>query len=275
MKTRILQGDCRSVLPRLPAASFDCVVTDPPWPGVPRDYGRWTEPEWHDLMDGVVPECRRLLRPGGSAVFVLGPTAAAPGRMRPWAWDFLAKWARRWNVVQDAYWLVTNAPPRGKANYRGLLRESIRLCVWLGAPDCHRNQDAALWDEAAETRRLHDLAARAARTGTPSLRTAGLALFDPARRRSGVKPLNCFPAPVCREGTGHPSPTPLALARWWVRYLCPTGGAVLDPFAGCGTVPLAAGLEGCSAVGVERDARYVARARARLAVQRGGDRCAA
>src|SRR5215469_15171373 len=38
MKTRILQGDCRTILPTLPANSVHCVVTSPPYYGL-RDYG--------------------------------------------------------------------------------------------------------------------------------------------------------------------------------------------------------------------------------------------
>ena len=35
---RVLTGDCRAILPTLPAASVHCVVTSPPYWGL-RDYG--------------------------------------------------------------------------------------------------------------------------------------------------------------------------------------------------------------------------------------------
>ena len=41
MSVRILEGDCREVLPTLPAASVHCVVTSPPYWGL-RDYGTAT-----------------------------------------------------------------------------------------------------------------------------------------------------------------------------------------------------------------------------------------
>ncbi len=64
----------------------------------------------------------------------------------------------------------------------------------------------------------------------------------------------------------HPTVKPLAL----MEYLCkltstPTGGLVLDPFAGSGTTLLAAYNTGCDYIGIERDPDYVKIIKARLA----------
>jgi site-specific DNA-methyltransferase (adenine-specific) len=54
-----------------------------------------------------------------------------------------------------------------------------------------------------------------------------------------------------------------------MRYLCrlvtPPGGIVLDPFTGSGSTGKAAVLEGFEFIGIEREAEYVALARARIA----------
>lgn len=84
MTCTILEGDCREVLPTLPSASVDCVITDPPYPHIRRSYGYWTEAEWFDLMRAVVPQCMRVLKPTGSAVFILQPNSERVGRMRLW-----------------------------------------------------------------------------------------------------------------------------------------------------------------------------------------------
>ena len=39
---------------------------------------------------------------------------------------------------------------------------------------------------------------------------------------------------------GHGAGTPIKLVDWWMRYICPPGGAVLDLFIGSGTSALAA-----------------------------------
>ncbi len=43
---RIIHGDCLDVLPDFADASFDAVITDPPYPEISRDYGRMTEADW-------------------------------------------------------------------------------------------------------------------------------------------------------------------------------------------------------------------------------------
>jgi site-specific DNA-methyltransferase (adenine-specific) len=63
----------------------------------------------------------------------------------------------------------------------------------------------------------------------------------------------------------HPTVKPLELMRWLTRLGCPTGGRVLDPFAGSGSSGVAALREGRQFVGIEREPRYAEIARARLA----------
>jgi hypothetical protein len=59
------------------------------------------------------------------------------------------------------------------------------------------------------------------------------------------------------EGNHHPTVKPLALLRYLSRLTkTPTGGVVLDPFAGSGTTIAAALLEGRDAIGIELDAEY-------------------
>lgn len=69
----LFAGDCVDAMRGLPDASIDAVITDPPYAEVSRDYGRFTEESWRELMGGVVREVRRVLKPTGSAMFVLQP----------------------------------------------------------------------------------------------------------------------------------------------------------------------------------------------------------
>ena len=76
-------GDCVDWLRTLPDASVDAVITDPPYPEIDRPYGRLTESEWWSLIvEGVIPEVRRILKPTGSAVFILQPNSRKVGSMR-------------------------------------------------------------------------------------------------------------------------------------------------------------------------------------------------
>jgi DNA modification methylase len=62
----------------------------------------------------------------------------------------------------------------------------------------------------------------------------------------------------------HPTVKPIDLMRWLVRLITPPGGLVLDPFAGSGTTGAAAVLEDRLFLGVEREAKYVDIACARI-----------
>jgi site-specific DNA-methyltransferase (adenine-specific) len=62
----------------------------------------------------------------------------------------------------------------------------------------------------------------------------------------------------------HPTVKPIELMRWLVRLVTPSGGLVLDPFAGSGSTGAAAVLEGARFIGIEREAAYVPIARARI-----------
>lgn len=43
MTAELLLGDCTAILPTLESGSVDCVITDPPYPMIRREYGVWTE----------------------------------------------------------------------------------------------------------------------------------------------------------------------------------------------------------------------------------------
>jgi DNA modification methylase len=265
-------GDCRDVLPMLPDASFDACICDPPYPCIKRPYGMLTEAEWHDLMRDMVPEVRRVLKPRGSAVFILQPYSERVGRMRPWLWEFLVWLWREWNVVQDVYWWNHETLPSRGATHHGLCRPSVKTCVWAGPEDCHRDQGAVLWEESVRNKAMR-LKSRAVR-GSPSGRTVdNRRMGDAALKRGGVTPFNLLPLGGCNRwedgggAHGHGASTPLALCDWWIRYLVPLGGAVLDPFCGSGTVGVAALRRGCTFVGVEKEPAYVEIARKRLTTE--------
>ena len=82
---------------------------------------------------------------------------------------------------------------------------------------------------------------------------------DDGERRNDhtpAKPVRC----------DHPTVKPLALMRWLVRLTkTPTGGLVLDPFAGSGTTLCACALEGRPFLACDADEHYVEIANARVA----------
>jgi site-specific DNA-methyltransferase (adenine-specific) len=72
------------------------------------------------------------------------------------------------------------------------------------------------------------------------------------------------------RGNHHPTVKPTDLMRYLCRLVTPPGGVVLDPFTGSGSTGKAATLEGFRFIGIEREAEYVAIAKARIAAVSGG-----
>jgi hypothetical protein len=274
MDYRLICGDCRDVLPTLSDASADAIICDPPYPHINRPYGMMTEAEWHAMMKVVVPECRRVLKPTGSAVFILQPNSRKVGSMRLWLWEFIVWAGREWNLVQNAYWWNICAMVTGGAGPKGMLRDSLKYCVWLGDPDCYRDQGSVLWEESVKSR-VNAMSARCNRARPSGWRGTAKPKFDSPRRyeaagrRGGVTPFNVLPmgnGDGNSEGGafGHVAATPIAVADWWVRYISPPDGVVLDPFCGVGSVGLAALKLGRSFIGIDKMPEYVEIARRRL-----------
>jgi DNA modification methylase len=267
---RIIHGDAVEVMRTLPDASIDAIISDPPYPEIDRSYGRLTEAQWHELMRGVVAESRRVLKPHGSAVFILQPNYERIGSTRLWLWEFMVWAGRGWNLIEDAYWWNSSSLPNaGCERENGLLRRSVKPCVWLGPEDCYRDQTAVLWGETewnadARTRRRAGRENYSSGNGRDRNR-----IGHASAERGGVTPFNLIPIAANGNpddrGHDHPARTPGEVADWWVRYITKPGDTVLDPFAGSGTMPLAAQARGRNAIGIEKEAKYVEIARRRIA----------
>jgi DNA modification methylase len=89
MQSKLLQGDCRSVMPTLDADSVNCIVTSPPYYGL-RDYGcvgqigmEATPDDYVKQLVAVFREARRALRNDGTLWLNLGDSYNAhPGQRK-------------------------------------------------------------------------------------------------------------------------------------------------------------------------------------------------
>jgi hypothetical protein len=264
-------GECLAWMRTLPAESVDAIVSDLPYAEIDRDYGRMTEAAWEEFAHAIVRESLRVLKPRGSAVYIVQPNSERVGRMRAWCFRFLAWCADdlvretggRVGIVQDAWWWNTTAPPTVHCQRtRGLMRPSVKPCVWVGAEDCYRSQDEVLWSESEG-----NAAARVAGRvliGLPSGQTMDQKrCANTALERGGVTPFNLIPIANANStesagASGHGAGTPYDLAAWWVRYLCPKGGVVCDPCGGTMTMGLAAVRQGRRFLGCEKEAHHFA-----------------
>lgn len=248
----------QQMMPLLPEKSFDAAMFDPPYPGIKRDYGEWDQDVWMGEFPKLILDHRRLLKPSGSLAVVLQPTQEVMGRVGPWIYGTLYQLACAWNIVQDAYWLNYICLPSAGATRHGLMRGVMKHIVWLGDPDCYRNQQEILWGESEEgplrraaERCCHE-ASKDVHKSPSGHKRDRMKVHAAAARRGGVTPFNVWPIANNRAETGHGAETPIELARRWIRYICPPGGVILDACCGGGNIGVAAIREGRRYVGFEK-----------------------
>ena len=93
-------------------------------------------------------------------------------------------------------------------------------------------------------------------------------IAETAEDRGGSTPFNLIPVAAggsASANNSHPATTPYDVASWWVKYLLPPGGVLLDCFAGSGTM-LCAGLDfgASNVIGIEQQKKYIRIAEKRI-----------
>ena len=76
---------------------------------------------------------------------------------------------------------------------------------------------------------------------------------------------------LVHDGAGFVSVKPVELLRYLAKMVTPPGGVILDPFAGSGSMGIAAHLEGFRFLGVEKDPKTADLARRRISAAKEGD----
>lgn len=136
---QVIQGDCLDVLPTLPDASVDAVVTDPPYGINTKSDGSGKLNPWADLCNASLwyatwlGECRRIIRPTGCLWTCLNWRSLATFQKA--ACDL--RWPIESLLVWDKEWI-------GPGGSRGL-RPSYEL-VALFAGDSFSIEDRGLSD---------------------------------------------------------------------------------------------------------------------------------
>ena len=99
---------------------------------------------------------------------------------------------------------------------QGLMRPSVKYCLWFGDPSCDRYQDSVLKEMGEfDIRRLQSTEVKKSPSGTSIRDSTG---YLAGIERGGTTPLNLLTLTNTGNRTKHPAATPLKLAEWWVRY---------------------------------------------------------
>lgn len=207
IENQVIQGDCVRILPGLPAASADFVLTDPPYLVRYRDRSGRTIANDDDPASilGAYAQIFRVMKPDTFCVSFYG-----------------------WNSVSTFFeaWRRAGLYPVGHI-------------VW------HKQY--------------------ASRRGFLSARHEQAYLLAKGRPPMPATPLDDVRPWEYSGNAAHPTEKAVGILKPLIQSFCRSGGVVLDPFAGSGSVLVAAALTGRGYVGIELEQKYVEFARRRLA----------
>lgn len=218
-------GDCREVLLER-VLEADCIVTDPPYGETALDWDAWPD-RWPSLM-----------RPFARSMWVFGSMRMFGHR---WA-EFLNA---GWTMSQDIVWEKHNGSGFHADRFRRVHEHAVHwyLGAWSGVHhETPNTMDAVAKKVERKTRPIHmgqiDNGTYESHDGGPRLMRSVIAVRSSHGRAV------------------HPTEKPVGILDPLIRYACPPGGTVLDPFAGSGSTAEAARLTGRRSVLIEADERY-------------------
>ena len=234
----VLRGDIRARLLEVPDASVDAIIADPP-------YGE-TALEWDRRVKGWPDLLIRVLKPSGS-MWVFGSFRLFMQTMA----DF-----HRWRFTHEVIWQ--------KHNGTGLHNDRFRRVHEIAA---HFHPAHVSWAEVYKCAQYtNDARGRIVRKKAKPAQWTGAQGATVYRSEDGGPRLMTSVLAVRSEHgrAVHPTQKPVDLLLPLIRYACPQGGVVLDPFAGSGSTAIAAREAGCRAILIEKDERFASIAERRV-----------
>lgn len=238
MSVRLLSGDFRDHIADIPTGSIDCIFADPP-------YGETNIP-WDKWPVGWPEVVKDVLKPTGS-MWVFG-TFRMFMRHRD---EFAA-----WKIVQDIIWEKHNGSSFHNDRFRRVHEHAVQFYLKSAPWDGVYKQPQYTHDAKARTVRLKGRPAHwHGERGETVYRSED---GGPRLQRSVIH---------CRSMHGravHPTQKPEGAIEPLLRYACPEGGTVLDPFAGSGTTGIVAARLGMNAILFEANPVHFQAMRARF-----------
>lgn len=219
-------GDCRALLPTLPAAIADACLADPP-------YGD-TSLEWDKRVEGWIEAVAHVLKPAAS-IWVFGS-------MRFLVPTFASMERAGFRYSQDIVWEKQNGTGFHNDRFRRVHEHAVLFYrgAWADVYKCPQvTHDARAKQVRRKKRPTH----------TGHIEAGHYVSVDggPRLRRSVFRIRN-------EHGHAlHPTQKPVDLLDPMIRYSVPPGGVVVDPFLGSGSTALSAQRTGRHWIGFELD----------------------
>lgn len=249
---QILAGDCLAHLPKLPEASVQLVVADPPYFNVlDESWDRqWAQArEYLDWCARWIDECMRVLRPDG-LFYCFGQL----GKREHAFLHLMSETCRRHQFHDQIIWDRVVGYNERRDSFTPAC-EMILVLRKSSSPKFFKEAVRESYDDKTIRAYLKDN-----RYKDKKRRLAHL--------EKGKFATNLWSIPSLkgnsREKCGHPSQKPEKLVERIILSSSSPGDLVLDPFLGSGTTAAMAQKHGRDWLGIELDSAYIALAKERL-----------
>lgn len=241
--TALYLGDMREVLPEL-GLHADLVLADPPYEETAHTWDRWPV-GW---LETAANTARSMWCFGGLRMFMrCAPEFTSAG------WHLSHDIAGKDDI--DTIWEKHNASGPNRDRFRRIHEQAGHF--YQGAWRDMHHEAQRLTTGVIHRAPVKQGAKHIDQRGAYS---EGAWTDDGTRLMTSVIKARS----MHRNGGIHPCEKPVGLLEPMIRYACPPGGLVVDPFAGSGSTLDAARQCGRRAVGIEADERYLEAAARRL-----------
>lgn len=222
----MLHGDCMSLMPTMPEASYDAVITDPPY-----------------ASGGMVTSARQedpRIKYQNAKIQAYYPSFENDNRDQ----RTHLMWSVRWmeqalRLTRPGGWLMVFSDWRQVP----LTSDALQIAGWQW-------RGIAVWDKANFSRPVTGIF----RPQAEYILYATRGKRDKSKQQKGC-PAGVFYAPMKMSERYHMTGKPVPLMEHLMTIL-PSGSRILDPFAGSGTTLVAARNKGHTAVGIELSSDY-------------------
>jgi DNA modification methylase len=254
---QIIQGDCLAMLPTLPTASVDLIVTSPPYADSRKNtYGGVAPDQYVAWFTPIAAELQRVLKPDGTFILNIKEKVVEGERHTYVIELILALRAQGWLWTEEFVWHKKNSYP-GKWPNR--FRDSWERCLQFNRQKQFKMyQDSVMvpMGDWAKTR-LKNLSETDKRRDESKVKSGFGKNISNWVGRTMAYPNNVLHLATETGNKSHSAAFPLELPRWFIKLFTQEGDVVLDPFMGSGTSALAARQLGRHYVGIELQSDYI------------------